>query len=278
MPGRPGDSDGGERVGDEHLLDVALGDHVAHRGAPVTGDDDPAGEGQRDDRGAVRHVQARRARGRGVPTEVDPLGHPAGEQVRGRGREVVRERGAAGRHARAEHAGVRQPGLGERHVPLDLRQRGWVRVVRARPPRSRGPDGGRDRGRTSNRRVRWVFPGLVSPEVEATRRPSGRRRGRSLRRSPRARRRSRRGSCRRPPRASQRGDRCQQPAAMANRRDTQSDQIIGGKLWQHSGIDVVLTERRRVSLETELMQPTCNVDCHPGTIHPGKPAPTICRL
>ena len=51
---------------------------------------------------------------------------------------------------------------------------------------------------------------------------------------------------------SQRGDCNQQLAAMANRRDTQSDQIIGGEFRQHRGIDVVFAECRRVLLETEL--------------------------
>ena len=44
----------GVLVGREDLLDVALGDDVAHRGPPVAGHHDAAGEGRRDDRGAVR--------------------------------------------------------------------------------------------------------------------------------------------------------------------------------------------------------------------------------
>jgi hypothetical protein len=47
-------------VGREDLLDVALGDDVAHRGAPVAGHDHAAGVRHRDDRRAVRglHVPA----------------------------------------------------------------------------------------------------------------------------------------------------------------------------------------------------------------------------
>ena len=61
--GGAGDPDGGELVGREDLLDVALGDDVAHRGPPVTGHHHAAGEGGGDDRGAVRREVARVARG-----------------------------------------------------------------------------------------------------------------------------------------------------------------------------------------------------------------------
>ena len=53
-PGGPGDADDRELIGREHLLDVALGDDVAHRGPPVAGHDHTAGEGRGDDRRAVR--------------------------------------------------------------------------------------------------------------------------------------------------------------------------------------------------------------------------------
>ncbi len=53
-PGGAGDADAGVLVGREDLLDVALGDDVAHRGAPVAGHHDAAGEGRGHDRGAVR--------------------------------------------------------------------------------------------------------------------------------------------------------------------------------------------------------------------------------
>ena len=52
--GGAGDADRGELVGLEDLLDVALGDDVAHRGAPVAGHHDAAADGRRDDRGGVR--------------------------------------------------------------------------------------------------------------------------------------------------------------------------------------------------------------------------------
>ena len=52
--GGAGDADRGELVGREDLLDVALGDDVAHRGPAVTGHDHAAGERRRHDRGAVR--------------------------------------------------------------------------------------------------------------------------------------------------------------------------------------------------------------------------------
>ena len=53
---RRGARDAGRRVvvGDVHLLHVAAGDHVALRGAAVTGHHHTAGILQRDDRGAVR--------------------------------------------------------------------------------------------------------------------------------------------------------------------------------------------------------------------------------
>ena len=60
MPGGAGDADAGELVGGEDLLDVALGDDVAHRGAPVTGHHHAARERRGDDRGAVRREVGRR--------------------------------------------------------------------------------------------------------------------------------------------------------------------------------------------------------------------------
>ena len=52
--GAAGDADAGELVGGKDLLDVALRDDVAHRGATVAGHDDAAVERCGDDRGAVR--------------------------------------------------------------------------------------------------------------------------------------------------------------------------------------------------------------------------------
>jgi hypothetical protein len=74
--GTAGDADGGVLVGREDLLDVALGDDVAHRGAPVTGDDHAAGERRRDDGGAVRSEVAGVGLGQ-------PLGYgaTAGQQI-----------------------------------------------------------------------------------------------------------------------------------------------------------------------------------------------------
>ena len=57
QPGGARDADAGELVGREDLLDVALGDDVAHGRSPVTRHDDAAGEGRRDDRRAVRCVE-----------------------------------------------------------------------------------------------------------------------------------------------------------------------------------------------------------------------------
>ena len=67
--GGAGDADAGELVGGEDLLDVALGDDVAHRGAPVAGHHDAAGERRGDDRGAVRRrsTGAARRQRRGAP-------------------------------------------------------------------------------------------------------------------------------------------------------------------------------------------------------------------
>ena len=66
--GGAGDADAGVLVGREDLLDVALGDDVAHRGAPVAGHHHAAGERRGHDRRAVRRQvggaapgQARRA-------------------------------------------------------------------------------------------------------------------------------------------------------------------------------------------------------------------------
>ena len=86
--GRPGDADTGVVVGVEHLLDVALGDVVAHRGAAVAGHHDAARERQRDDRGAVRCLGGQ-GRGRGRSS--------AGKQLGGVAAEELGERRAAGR-------------------------------------------------------------------------------------------------------------------------------------------------------------------------------------
>src|SRR5699024_1485203 len=99
---RAGDSDGGVRVGREHLLDLAVGDRRAHRRPPVTGHDDAAGVGERHDR---RRVRRRRGLGEG--------GGAAREEV-GRGGAAEADAGGA---ARGEEAG-RQPVRGQRtHWP-----------------------------------------------------------------------------------------------------------------------------------------------------------------
>ena len=56
QPGRAGDADAGELVGREDLLDVALGDDVAHRRPTVAGHHDAVAERRSDDRGAVRDL------------------------------------------------------------------------------------------------------------------------------------------------------------------------------------------------------------------------------
>ena len=56
--GGAGDADHGVLVGREDLLDVALGDDVAHRGAAITRHHDAAGERRGDDGGAVRREVA----------------------------------------------------------------------------------------------------------------------------------------------------------------------------------------------------------------------------
>ena len=78
--GRAGDADAGVLVGREDLLDVALGDDVAHRGAPVAGHHDAAGEGRRDDRRAVRREVARVALGYGAARRQQ-VGRLRGQEV-----------------------------------------------------------------------------------------------------------------------------------------------------------------------------------------------------
>ena len=53
---RAGDADAGVLIGREHLLDVALGDDVAHRGPSVTSHHDTGGVDDGNDRGAVRRL------------------------------------------------------------------------------------------------------------------------------------------------------------------------------------------------------------------------------
>jgi hypothetical protein len=90
--GAAGDPDAGELVGREDLLDVTLGDDVAHRGAPVAGHHHPAREGGRDDGGGVRRLGRQRGR-RGRP--------PAGEKLGGVPAEELGER----RRARGQKGG-----------------------------------------------------------------------------------------------------------------------------------------------------------------------------
>ena len=79
-----GDPDDAVGVGRVHLLDVAGGDQVAHRGAAVAAHEDAALVGDRDDRRAVRgEVTHRQRRDRAA----------AGQEVRRGGREEVGERG-----------------------------------------------------------------------------------------------------------------------------------------------------------------------------------------
>jgi hypothetical protein len=61
--GRAGDADQRVGVGGMHLLDVALGDEVAHGGPPVAGHDHAAVGHDRHDRGGVRGQPARGAGG-----------------------------------------------------------------------------------------------------------------------------------------------------------------------------------------------------------------------
>jgi len=81
-PGGARDTDGGVAVGDEHLLDVPLRDHVARGGPPVAGDQHSAGERQRDDRGAVPDVRAEGGNANIAATVTHALGQPPGQQVR----------------------------------------------------------------------------------------------------------------------------------------------------------------------------------------------------
>ena len=97
MPAAPGDADAGVLVGVEDLLDVALGDEVAHGRAAVAGHDDAAGERERDDRRAVRRLGGQRC---------DRRRAPAGEQV---GRVVAEELGER-RRARRQVGGRQPPG------------------------------------------------------------------------------------------------------------------------------------------------------------------------
>ena len=96
--GRAGDADGGVLVGREDLLDVALGDEVAHRGAPVAGHHHAAGEGRRDDRGAVRREvtgmpwgTARRAGSRSGAWPAQEVGERRGARASGTRRQPARE-------------------------------------------------------------------------------------------------------------------------------------------------------------------------------------------
>ncbi len=89
QPGRTGDTHRRVLVGREDLLDVALRDHVAHGRPPVTGQDDAAGEGRRDDRGAVRRLDGP-LHGRQLPVAREHPGRLLGQEVherRGPGRQ-----------------------------------------------------------------------------------------------------------------------------------------------------------------------------------------------
>ena len=92
-----GDADHRELVGREDLLDVALGDDVAHRRAPVPGHHDAAGEGGRDDRGAVRGQAAGVTGGDRAPRR---------QQVGRLGAEEVGEARRPGGHVGRRQAGV----------------------------------------------------------------------------------------------------------------------------------------------------------------------------
>jgi len=54
---------------------------------------------------------------------------------------------------------------------------------------------------------------------------------------------------RQPIAAAQRADRPKQFSPMADRADPETDQIVGGKLRQHPGIDVIVAKTRLVALE-----------------------------
>lgn len=85
-PGGAGDADRAVLVGREDLLDVPLGDHIAHGGPPVTGDHHPAGEDRRDDGGPVRRVD-------GQPRREHTA---SGEQFRRMVRQELDERRGSG--------------------------------------------------------------------------------------------------------------------------------------------------------------------------------------
>ena len=89
----------GVLVGREHLLDVALGDDVAHRGAPVAGHHHAAGEGRRDDRRAVRRVDRSARRRRRVRRPGSSSGATAARKSTNDELPGAEERGRrAGRH------------------------------------------------------------------------------------------------------------------------------------------------------------------------------------
>jgi hypothetical protein len=80
------DADDGELVGLEDLLDVALGDDVAHGRAPVAGHDDAVLVRDGDDRGAVRRLD-----------RAGRQAQPRWEQIRCCSAEELGEAAAAGR-------------------------------------------------------------------------------------------------------------------------------------------------------------------------------------
>ncbi len=95
-----GEGDGRVVVGGVHLLQVALGDEVAHRGPAVPGYQHAVAVGEREHGGAVRepvrgHLDAGRERGRGGQQRRPVRGQELGE-----GRRPRREEGLA-RQARA---------------------------------------------------------------------------------------------------------------------------------------------------------------------------------
>jgi hypothetical protein len=90
-PGGAGDPDAGVVVGREDLLDLAVGDQVAHRGPAVAAHQDAAVEGERHDGGGVRHLR------HGHRRQVSP----GGQQMVGvRGQEVREGRRSRGQERR----------------------------------------------------------------------------------------------------------------------------------------------------------------------------------
>jgi hypothetical protein len=58
---------------------------------------------------------------------------------------------------------------------------------------------------------------------------------------------------------SERGDRVEHAAAMADQRDAEVPQILAGQARQYTGVDRVVAERRSVLFEAEIAQPITDI-------------------